>query len=120
MSVLCESPNYGYQECNVGTGDKAILSITVADTGADCKRYDGNYEDYFGEDGIYGVSNNKLWVHNGCSSNFDVCVEGSCSLFFVLLEKKLLSGYSLRGSNTVIFIFAYFKWGSTLSLMFFP
>ena len=82
MSVLCESRNFAYKVCNVGGGTIDSVSLGVVESKAACVYFDGNYQNYNGEDGVFGYNTNSLWVFKGCRANFNVCFKGmfTCSL----------------------------------------
>ena len=73
-TLLCESNNYALNYCSVGDG-KTISSVEVATrhSGSTCNYYSGSGESYTGSPGVYGYTDNAIWVKRGCRATFEIC-----------------------------------------------
>ena len=62
-----------YAECPIEgvTGD---IVVTIAELlSSTCVYVSGQKSDYNGNDLVYGYTNSKIWIYNGCEATFHIC-----------------------------------------------
>ena len=77
-NIECESENYQYKTCPINES-RIIVSAKVIDKRSQsaCK---GPLLQNSTETGMFGFSDNTLWVDGGCYAKFEICHVGKLNL----------------------------------------
>ena len=68
------------------TGD---IVVTIAELlSSSCVYFSGQKSDYDGNDLVYGFTNSKIWIFNGCEATFHIC-SGTLSLIYYCVLKTM-------------------------------
>ena len=70
----CFSSDNAFNKCELGD-EITIRNVTILFrvSDAECTHFDGIPDNYNGIGGVYGYSNNVLWVDHGCRAYFKFC-----------------------------------------------
>ena len=65
VEIKCVSPTYKYKECHAG-GRVVFVTLKQIEIGHDCVRT--------GPRPTFGIRDESIWVHSGCSGKFFVTI----------------------------------------------